>query len=88
MITRFTLFILAAALAVAGSACRSPKTKAPKENPNMALELEGNFKQRWIDKRAAELTATGTETTAARTQAEKEFRESFSYLRAAEPGRR
>jgi hypothetical protein len=87
MTTRFPLFILAAALTVAGTACHSLKTKAPKESPNVAIEVEAGFKQHWIDKRVAELTAAGTDATAARAQAEKDFRAAYSYLRATEPGK-
>ncbi|HTZ21534.1 MAG TPA: hypothetical protein VMC06_11695 [Opitutaceae bacterium] len=88
MTTRFPLFILAAALAVAGTtACHFIRSKAPKESPNITSDVEAGFKQRWIDKRAAELTATGTDTTAARQQAEKEFNVTYSYLRSAEPAR-
>jgi hypothetical protein len=87
MTTRFPLFILTAALTVAGTACHSLKTKAPKDNPNVAIEVEAGFKQRWIDKRVAELTAAGTDATAAHAQAEKEFHSAYGYLRAAEPGK-
>ena len=88
MTTRFPLFILAAALAVVGTACHSTKTKAPKESPNVAIEVEAGFKQRWIDKRVAELTAAGADATVARQQAEKDFSAAYSYLRTAEPGKR
>ena len=85
MTTRFPLFILAATLAVMGTACHLIKPKAPKENPNITTDVETGFKQRWIDKRAAELTAAGTDATAARQQAEKEFSSTYSYLRTAGP---
>ncbi len=88
MTTRPPLFILAAALAVAGTACHSTKTKVSKESPNVAIEVEAGFKQRWIDKRVAELTAAGTDATAAHAQAEKDFRATYGYLRTAEPGKR
>jgi len=88
MTTRFPLFLLTAALTVVGTACHSLKTKAPKESPNVVSEVEAGFKQRWIDKRVAELTAPGTDATAARAQAEKDFRAAYSYLRTAEPGKR
>ena len=88
MTTRFPLFILTAALAVVGTACHIIKTKAPKENPNVAIEVEADFKQHWIDKRVAGLTAAGTDVTAARAQAEKEFRAAYSYLRTDEPSKR
>ena len=88
MTTRSSLFILAAALAVSGTACHSTKTKAPKESPNVAIEVEAVFRQRWIDKRVAELTAAGTAADPARAQAEKELRETYGYLRPAQPAKR
>jgi len=88
MTTRLPLLILTAALTVTGPACHLIRPKAPKENPNVAIEVEAGFKQRWIDKRVAELTAAGTDATAARAQAEKDFRAAYSYLRADEPGKR
>jgi len=87
MTTRFSRFILTAALALTGTACHFIKTKTHKENPNVAIEVEADFKQHWIDKRVAALTAAGTDTTAARAQAEKEFRATYSYLRTAEPAK-
>ena len=87
MTTRFPLFILAAALTVAGTACHSLKTKAPKESPNVAIEVEAGYRQRWNDNRVAELTTAGTDATAAHAQAEKDFRAAYGYLRAAEPGK-
>jgi hypothetical protein len=87
MTTRFPLFILATALAVMGTACHIIKPKAPKEDPNVAIQVEAGFRQRWIDKRVAELTAAGTDATAARQQAAKDFSVTYSYLRAAEPAK-
>ncbi|MBI5381458.1 MAG: hypothetical protein HZA31_06120 [Opitutae bacterium] len=86
MTTRFAFTLLAAMLALAGSACRSSKT--PKPSSAVATEVEAGFKQRWIDKRTAELTATGKSADEARTQADKEFRDNYSYLRAPANGRR
>lgn len=83
MTKRFALLLLAALFTLAGTACRSAKT--PKENPNVATEVETGFKQRWIEQRIAALTAKGTDATTARTQAEQEFRQNFSYLRANDP---
>jgi hypothetical protein len=87
MTTRFPLFILTAALTVAGTACHSLKSKAPKDNPNVAIEVEATFKQRWIDKRVAELSAAGTDATTAHTQAENDFHVAYPYVRAADPGK-
>ena len=48
------------------------------ENGRRFLYMDGG--------RVAELTAAGTDATAARAQAEKDFRAAYGYLRAAEPG--
>ncbi|HVU25640.1 MAG TPA: hypothetical protein VHE13_16035 [Opitutus sp.] len=57
------------------------KSKKPKESPAIASEVETNFRDRWLDRRVAELTAAGTEATAARQQAEREFKERYPYVR-------
>jgi len=54
----------------------------------VAIEVEAGFKQRWVDKRVADLTTAGADATAARAQAEKDFRVAYPYVRAAEPGKR
>ncbi|HWL16623.1 MAG TPA: hypothetical protein VNR00_13530 [Opitutus sp.] len=56
------------------------KSKKPKENPNIAADVETNFRERWMDRRVAELTAQGVETAAAHEQATIEFREKFPHL--------
>lgn len=76
------LFVIAA-LAVAGSGCSFlKKSKKPKQSTELASEVEGDFRQRWVEKRVAELTATGIDAVAARTQAEAEFPEKFPYIRS------
>lgn len=57
------------------------KNKKPKENPAIASEVEADFRQRWVDHRAAELVATGESATAARTQAESDFRIKYPFIK-------
>ena len=76
------LFCLAAVVAAAGSGCNLlRKSKKPKENPAIASEVEGEFRQRWVDHRAAELVAKGTDALTARSQADTEFRERYPYVK-------
>jgi hypothetical protein len=57
------------------------KSKKPKPNPAIAAETEGDFRQRWIEHRAAELIAQGTAAEAAREMATKEFPAAYPYMR-------
>jgi len=59
------------------------KDRKPKENPALASEVEEAFKQRWIEKRGAELTAQGVRPDLAREQALNEFRVRYGYTHAA-----
>jgi hypothetical protein len=56
------------------------KNKKPKENPAIASEVEATFRQRWVDRRIPELTATGMDAATARSQAETEFRDRYPYI--------
>lgn len=78
-----TLFLfLAVCIAASGSGCLfGKKSKKPKQNPAVASEVEGDFRQRWVDHRITEITATGTDAATARSQAEAEFREKYPYIR-------
>lgn len=77
------LLFLVVSFAVAGSGCSFlKKSKKPKQSTELASEVEGDFRQRWVEKRVAELTAAGTDATAANTQAESEFREKYPYIRS------
>lgn len=62
----------------------SRKTAKPKENQAIAAEMEADFKVRWIDKRATELTTQGLTPDAARAQATDEFKVRYSYTTAAQ----
>ncbi|MBI5771019.1 MAG: hypothetical protein HZA93_24800 [Verrucomicrobia bacterium] len=79
----FTLLFAVAALGASGCSMFSKKPAQPKENPSISGQTEDSLRQRWIDRRAAELAAQGTAAEAARTQAEREFREKFPYTGAA-----
>ncbi len=57
------------------------KSKQPKPNPAIAAETEGDFRQRWVEKRTAELITQGTPADAAREAAAKEFSEVYPYIR-------
>jgi len=57
--------------------------KKPKENSAIASEVEENLRQRFIEKRSAELMAQGMRADLARQQAIDEFRVRFGYTHAA-----
>jgi hypothetical protein len=57
------------------------KSKKPKTNPAIAAETEGDFRQRWTEKRTAELVAQGVAPEVARATAAKEFPEAFPFVR-------
>jgi hypothetical protein len=84
---RSLLFCLALSLGLASTGCsmlrRNPNHKKPKENSAIAATTEAGFKQRWMEKRTAELKATGLTPEAAQAQAEQEFSVHYSYTSAA-----
>lgn len=59
------------------------KNKKPKESNAIATEVEEEFKQRWIEKRGAELMAKGISPDIARAQAIEEFRLNYGYTSVA-----
>jgi hypothetical protein len=71
-------------LPVALAAGCSHKTKKPKENPALASEVEDNFKQRWVEKRANELMGLGLRPDLARQQALEEYRVRYQYTHSAD----
>jgi hypothetical protein len=60
-----------------------PKHPVPKQSPLVSTEVELEFRQRWVDKRAGDLVAQGMLADAAHAQALSEFRQKFSYTHAA-----
>jgi hypothetical protein len=76
------LFCLAMFVGSSSGGCNLfKKSQKPKENPAIAAEVEAGFRQRWVDRRVAELVGKGTAADTARTQAEKEFRERYPYIK-------
>ncbi len=63
---------------------KPPVAKEPKENPAVASEVEESFKQRWVEKRAADLMALGLRPDLARQQAIDEFGVRYGYTHAAD----
>ena len=55
----------------------------PKESNAIAAGVEEDFKQRWIEKRGAEIMAKGVSPDIARAQAIEEFRLNYGYTKAA-----
>jgi hypothetical protein len=56
------------------------KSSKPKESSALSSEVEATFRQRWVDRRVAELNAQGIKGDAARTQAMAEFQEKYAYM--------
>jgi hypothetical protein len=70
---------LLAALIFSTGCVFSRKKDTARESSAISSDVEAIFRQRWIDKRIAELAAQGTAAAAARTQAEQEFRERYQF---------
>lgn len=80
MMKRLSLALLATTVLLSsGCGVFSRKRSEPKESKAIAADVEETFRRRWVEKRAGELAAQGTEANAARTQAENEFRERYAF---------
>ena len=66
-----------ALLSSTGCGLFSKKSDKPKESSAIAADVEETFRRRWVEKRAAELTAQGTDAAAANAQAASEFQARF-----------
>ena len=73
----------AATLCLTGCNMFKKGPKKPKESKAIASQVEEDFKQRWIEKRAVDLMTRGISPDIARTQAIEEFRLNYSYTTAA-----
>lgn len=80
---RTALVILALTSLCLAGCLFSKKPKKPKENKAIASQVDEEFKQRWIEKRAAELMARAVSPDIARGQAIEEFRLNYGYTSAA-----
>jgi len=79
---RSLLFLLLLPLALLAGCKHGPKK--PKDNPAIATEVEEGFKQRFVEKRSAELVAQGMRIDLARQQAIDEYRDRYGYTHAAD----
>ena len=70
---------LVSALALSSGCFFSKKGSKPKESNAIASETEETYRKRWVDKRAAELTAQGVAADTARTQADNEFTAKYGF---------
>ena len=75
----FCCLLLSTALS---SGCLHWKKNAAPKDTTITSEVEGPFRQRWIDRRAAELVAQGKSADAAHAQATDEFREHYGVMGA------
>lgn len=82
MTSRILIALLAIACAFAGTACHHRTSKAKKDGitNTPVAELESSFKQRWIEKRTAELVNSGVAADAAKLKAEEEFKDQYAYV--------
>jgi len=76
------LLLAFALLPVLVTSCFHHKKK-PKESTAIASDVEETLKQRFIEKRSAELIALGLRPDLARQQAIDEFRDRYGYTHAA-----
>ncbi len=79
MIRPLSLLFAFICLQLTAGCLGSRKNPKPKENQAIAAELEESFRQRWIEKRAGELTGKGVAADLARTQAFEEFKVKFNF---------
>lgn len=80
MIRRPLLLTVVMLLPVCSGCMFWRKSEKPKESTAIAADVEASFRQRWLDKRAAEIVAQGENAEFARGQAAREFAEKFEYL--------
>ncbi|HEX2854599.1 MAG TPA: hypothetical protein VHO24_15315 [Opitutaceae bacterium] len=80
---RLIFALLTATLLLSSGCLFSKKTKKPRENSSIAADTDESFRQRFLDRRVAELTATGQNADAARAQAAEEFKTRYGYTSAA-----
>jgi 1,2-phenylacetyl-CoA epoxidase catalytic subunit len=82
MTKRLSLSLLALILLACSGCVFSKKTRrVPESAP--ATEVEQEFRQRFVAKRTAELTAKGLSAPAAQEQARREFNEKYGFTKAA-----
>lgn len=82
MFSRLSLLCCALVLALSTGCILGKKTPRTKDNGNITSEVEDSLKKRWLERRAAELTAQGATPAAAQAQAAAEFAEKYAFTGA------
>jgi hypothetical protein len=80
---RRLFFVFMAAVPLLAGCSLLRKNPKPKANPAIAADTDENFRQRFVERRAADLVAQGVGADAARAQAAEEFKARFGYTSAA-----
>lgn len=83
MIKALTFTVLLVLAAVSSGCTLFKKSDRPKESSAIASDVEETFRRRWLEQRIGQIVAQGATPEAARTQAENEFREKYSFAGAA-----
>jgi len=77
-----SLLVISAAALSSGCLFSSKKKRA--EEKSIPLAVEQSLKDRWTEKRSAELVQQGLAPYAAQRQAESEFSQKYSYTQVAQ----
>jgi len=76
--------LLVISAATLSSGCFSSSKKKRAEDKSIPLAVEQALKDRWTEKRSAELIQQGLSSYAAQRQAEAEFSKKYSYTQVAQ----
>jgi len=76
--------VLVISAATLSSGCLSSSKKKRGEDKSIPLAVEQALKDRWTEKRSAELVQQGLAPYAAQRQAEAEFSKKYSYTQVAQ----
>jgi len=83
MSARIRIVLIAAVCAAPLFTGCSTWRKKPKETTAISAQTEQSFKERWLEKRGAELIGQGLAPEVARNHAVQEFRQLYEYTGAA-----
>jgi len=75
--------VLVVSAAALSSGCFSSSKKKRAEEKSIPVAVEQSFKDRWMEKRSAELVQQGLTPYAAQRQADSEFAKKYSYTQVA-----
>jgi len=80
----FASLIVVSAAALSSGCFSSAKKKRRAEEKSIPVAVEQALKDRWMEKRSAELVQQGLAPYAAQRQAESEFAKKYSYTQVAQ----